>query len=238
MPVEYADGSFGASVIRDAGERGSEPMADLKWACPHCDAGPAAGHTSTDLLLTCDRCGFAFPRPAEVAAGTKWREMLALAETSTEKWVDICADRYSILRALGVGAQGRIFLAHHRHLDQLCVIKVLNAPDDEWKEVAVARLRSEAHAGASVNHPNVARVLDCDCVRGTWYFAMEYVDGVNLRKVLLEKNRMKPEQVVEIMGRYELAYNYHTIRLWIMGKLYISSSNNLNGFNNSVGIAL
>ena len=173
-------------------------MADLKWACPHCDAGPAAGHTSTDLLLTCDRCGFAFPRPAEVAAGTKWREMLALAETSTEKWVDICADRYSILRALGVGAQGRIFLAHHRHLDQLCVIKVLNAPDDEWKEVAVARLRSEAHAGASVNHPNVARVLDCDCVRGTWYFAMEYVDGVNLRKVLLEKNRMKPEQVVEI----------------------------------------
>ena|GEM_PF-906165 len=173
-------------------------MADLNWSCPHCEAGPAAGCAPTDLLLTCDRCEFVFPRPADVAAGTKWREILALAETSTEKWADVCADRYSIIRGLGAGAQGRIFLAHHRHLDQLCVVKVLNAPDDDWKDVAVARLRSEAHAGASVNHTNVARVLDCDCVRGTWYFVMEHVDGVNLRKVLLEKDRMNWEQVVEV----------------------------------------
>ncbi len=151
-----------------------------------------------DQFLSCSRCKFVFPRPTEFADGTKWRDTLAFAEMSTEKWANVCAERYSIIRALGAGAQGRIFLAHHRHLEQLCVIKVLDAPDDDWKELAIARLRAEAHAGASVNHINVARVLDCDCVKGSWYFVMEYVDGANLRKVIRDTGYMPWEQVVDV----------------------------------------
>lgn len=173
-------------------------MTESNWACTHCRVGSANGDESTDLLAICDQCGFVFPRQQDAAEGTKWEDVLALAETSTDKWADVCAERYSIIRSLGAGAQGRIFLAHHRHLDQCCVIKVLNSPDDDWKDLAVARLRSEAHAGASVNHSNVARVLDCDCVNETWYFVMEYVEGINLRKVLLETDRLPCEQVVEI----------------------------------------
>ena len=173
-------------------------MSEPKWACPHCRAGSAAGRSHTRLSVECDRCGFVFPQPGDTQNGSRWTELLALAETSVDKWADIGSDRYTIIRLLGSGAQGRILLAHHRHLDQLCVIKVLAAPEDEWRDIAIARLRSEAHAGASVNHPNVARVLDCDCVKGTWYFVMEYVDGVNLRKVLFETDRLRPEQVVDV----------------------------------------
>ncbi|MFH0982070.1 MAG: tetratricopeptide repeat protein [Planctomycetota bacterium] len=173
-------------------------MVELKWACPHCQGGATTERAPTDLLLTCAQCGYIFPPRGPDQDGTKWRELLALAEASTEKWADIAADRYSIIRLLGTGAQGRILLAYHRHLEQLCVIKVLSTPDDDWKDIAIARLRTEAHAGASVNHPNVARVLDCDCVRGNWYFVMEYVDGVNLRRALHEKGRLSCEQVVEL----------------------------------------
>ena len=173
-------------------------MAETKWECPHCQAGEAAGGPHTDVCIVCDECGFVFPRPLGLAEGTKWREVLALAETSTDQWAAIAADRYTIIRTLGVGAQGRILLAHHRHLDHLCVIKILNSPDDDWKDVAVARLRSEARAGASVNHPNVARVLDCDCAEETWYFVMEYVEGANLRNVLRETKRLGWKQVIEI----------------------------------------
>ncbi|MCP4591239.1 MAG: tetratricopeptide repeat protein [bacterium] len=173
-------------------------MAESKWACPHCKTPPPANASTSGGALTCAHCDFVFPRPTDLADGSRWREMLALAETSTGKWADLSADRYTIIRSLGAGAQGRIYLAHHRHLDQLCVIKVLSVADDEWKEVAVARLRAEAHAGASVNHVNVARVLDCDCVKGTWYFVMEHVDGINLRKTLLEIGALKWEQVVDV----------------------------------------
>jgi tetratricopeptide (TPR) repeat protein/tRNA A-37 threonylcarbamoyl transferase component Bud32/TolB-like protein len=173
-------------------------MTETKWACPQCQAGASVERSPAHLSVECSQCGFIFPRPAEGRDGTHWKEMLALAETSTDKWADIGTDRYAIIRLLGSGAQGRILLAHHRHLDQLCVIKVLNVPEDEWKDIAIARLRSEARAGAAVNHPNVARVLDCDCVKGTWYFVMEYVDGVNLRKMLNEADHLRWEQVLDL----------------------------------------
>ena len=173
-------------------------MAESMWTCPHCHAGSPAESGPADLLVVCAQCGFVFPYPPDVAEGTKWREVLALAETTTGKWTDIDTDRYSVIRALGAGAQGQLFLALHRHLDQLCVIKVLSTPDDDWKDIAVSRLRTEAHAGASVNHPNVARVLDCDCVKGTWYFVMEHIEGVNLRKALHAVDRLPWEQAVEI----------------------------------------
>ena len=54
---------------------------------------------------------------------------------------------------------------------------------------AIRRLRDEARAGFRVHDSNVVRVLDCDVVRGVWYFVMEYVDGVNLAAVLEQKQR-------------------------------------------------
>ncbi|MEE9293631.1 MAG: tetratricopeptide repeat protein, partial [Phycisphaerae bacterium] len=115
-----------------------------------------------------------------------------------EKWGAIRADRYHVERVLASGAQGRILLARHRHLDQRCVIKLVASDDETWSEVANQRLRNEAQAGVRVNHPNVARVFDCDCVDHSWYFVMEYIRGDNLRRVIQHVRYLPPTQVVEI----------------------------------------
>jgi len=107
-------------------------------------------------------------------------------------------DRYELLRPVGVGAQGRLVVARDRHLSHLCVLKILKPMDESTLDVAVARLRNEARAGARVNHPNVARVFDCDCAQGHWYFVMEYVEGRNLRDIVHAAGRLTWAQVVEI----------------------------------------
>jgi serine/threonine protein kinase/Tfp pilus assembly protein PilF len=119
-------------------------------------------------------------------------------EETTLKWAPVRTDRYRILRALATGAQGKIFLAHHIHLDQICVIKFVSVTDDQWSDVAAARLRNEAQAGIRVSHPNVARVLDCDCVDNNWYFVMEYIDGMPLKMLIRDAGSFPWLQVVEL----------------------------------------
>ncbi len=139
-----------------------------------------------------------FPIEVTDATGGDAEAALPTDETWTRKWGPIRADRYRIVRALASGAQGKILLAHHRFLDQPCVIKLVDAADDEWADVANQRLRLEAQAGIRVNHPHVARVYDCDCVDRAWYFVMEYIAGDNLRRIIRQVRRFTWNQVVEI----------------------------------------
>ncbi len=172
-------------------------MIDAAWICPHCQGSEALPSATDQHLLTCESCKFSFAAAANIQDGSTWREQAALFDTAGEAWPKVRSDRYRIIRAIATGAQGRILLAHHCHLDQICILKII-ATQDEWRELATARLQAEARAGALIAHPNVAKVLDCDCVEDTWYFAMEYIEGENLRKMLNAVGAMCWQQVVEI----------------------------------------
>ncbi|NOX59059.1 MAG: serine/threonine protein kinase, partial [Planctomycetes bacterium] len=172
-------------------------MLDAPWTCPHCDGHSPLPSAVDERIITCEACKFSFAAHQQVANGSTWREQAALFETAGEAWPKFRSDRYRVIRAIATGAQGRILLAHHCHLDQICILKII-ATQDEWRELATARLQAEARAGALVAHQNVARVLDCDCVDDTWYFAMEYIEGENLRKMLNAVGSFCWQQVVEI----------------------------------------
>jgi len=170
------------------------------WTCPHCRDGDFVLSATDDGIGVCARCGFAFSRPSEVSDGTTWRELAKSAGPPAEAWPFVRPDRYRVIRSLAAGAQGHILLAHHVHLDQICVVKVLQVRE-ELRDLATARLQTEARAGVRVNHANVARVLDCDSTGGAWYFAMEFVPGENLRRIVRGVGRLCWEQVVEIAGQ-------------------------------------
>jgi tetratricopeptide (TPR) repeat protein/tRNA A-37 threonylcarbamoyl transferase component Bud32/ribosomal protein S27AE len=173
-------------------------MSVAHWSCPQCGDASFIASAADDRLGLCGGCGFALPREASQTDGSTWRRQAEMvAEAPDRGWPLVRPDRYRIIRALASGAQGRIYLAHHVPLDQVCVIKTLDV-DAGWVELGVARLRAEARAAAMVAHPNVARFLDCDCVQDRWYFAMEYVPGANLRAFVLAVRRLCWEQVVAI----------------------------------------
>ena len=93
---------------------------------------------------------------------------------------------YTIVRELGEGGMGTVYLAERQDLGNLVAIKVLR---DAWVSAARReRFLSEQRMLAQLNHPSIARLYDADTLPdGTPWFVMEYVDGVPLAEYCRER---------------------------------------------------
>src|SRR5262245_31562247 len=89
--------------------------------------------------------------------------------------------RYTIVRRLGKGGMGRVYLARDNELGRLVALKV---PQLEQGDRATVRERfyREARAAASLHHPHVCPVYDVGCVGEVPYLTMAYVDGQALHE--------------------------------------------------------
>src|SRR4051794_5662373 len=87
-------------------------------------------------------------------------------------------DEYRLLRPLGRGSMGQVFLGHDTLLDRHVAVKVIAnaAPDSALRE----RFRVEARALARVRHPNVVEVYRVGSVQGHPYLVSELVRGESL----------------------------------------------------------
>ena len=94
---------------------------------------------------------------------------------------------YRILRELGQGGMGTVYLAERQDLGNLVAIKLLR---DAWVSAARReRFLSEQRMLAQLNHPSIARLYDADTLSdGTPWFVMEYVDGVPLTDYCRDRN--------------------------------------------------
>src|ERR1035438_9908878 len=94
---------------------------------------------------------------------------------------------YRILRELGHGGMGTVYLAERQDLGNLVAIKILR---DAWVSAARReRFLSEQRMLAQLNHPSIARLYDADTLSdGTPWFVMEYVDGVPLTDYCRDRN--------------------------------------------------
>src|SRR6266511_2971548 len=92
--------------------------------------------------------------------------------------------RYRIERKLGTGGMADVYLAEDQELGRRVAIKILNdrhAADDQFVE----RFRREAQSAAGLNHPNIVSIFDRGHAEGTYYIAMEYLDGRTLKELLV-----------------------------------------------------
>lgn len=91
---------------------------------------------------------------------------------------EVLAGRYRVLRRLGTGGMGTVYLAEHVHLGRLTAVKLLCPPLCAEDPGAEQRFRQEALLVAKVRHPSVAEVYDLDRLPdGRYLLAMEYVAG-------------------------------------------------------------
>jgi hypothetical protein len=102
-------------------------------------------------------------------------------------WPTALADhpRYRLIRKLGEGGMGAVFLAEHRLLHRLVAVKVIQ-PRWMGQPQAVERFRREAQAAAGLDHPNIVRAHDAEEAGGSHFLVMEYVEGVSLDRWLAE----------------------------------------------------
>jgi beta-lactam-binding protein with PASTA domain/predicted Ser/Thr protein kinase len=104
--------------------------------------------------------------------------------------------RYTVLERIGSGGMADVWLADDSHLQRRVALKVLHARFAQDKEF-VERFRREAEAAAGLQHPNVVAVFDRGEIDGTYYIAMQYLDGRTLKQVI--DAGLTPEQAAGLI---------------------------------------
>ena len=106
-------------------------------------------------------------------------------------------DRYEVVRKLGSGGMADVYLANDRLLGRQVALKILStryAHDEQFVE----RFRREASSAAGLNHPNIVQIYDRGEAEGTYYIAMEYLEGRSLKEIIVKYAPLSPELLVSV----------------------------------------
>lgn len=106
--------------------------------------------------------------------------------------------KYKLIRQLGAGAMGSVFLAEHRQMKHRVAIKVL-AKRLLGKDKHLLRFEKEAQAAVRVNHPRIVRAYDLDQVGDIHFLVMEYVEGQTLQHLILREGPLDIPLVVSFL---------------------------------------
>jgi serine/threonine protein kinase len=110
----------------------------------------------------------------------------------------ILAERYHVLRKLGEGGMGQVYLAEHVKMGRRSAVKVMH-PAMVHDADALGRFNREAANASRINHPNVAGIYDFgETPDGLVYLAMEFVQGETLTELLKATGALSPGRAAEI----------------------------------------
>jgi eukaryotic-like serine/threonine-protein kinase len=117
-----------------------------------------------------------------------------MAEVAGNTIVD---GRYRILNRIGSGGMADVYVAEDTHLGRQVALKMLHhrfAQDQEFVE----RFRREASAAAGLQHPNVVGVFDRGDHDGTYYIAMEFLQGETLKDLIKREAPLTQERAIDL----------------------------------------
>jgi serine/threonine-protein kinase len=107
------------------------------------------------------------------------------------------AGRYELEKLVGHGGMSSVYKAHDALLERNVALKVLHEQynaDDEFVE----RFKREARSVAQLQHPNIVTVIDRGEEDGRQYIVFEYIDGENLKELVVKKGRLDLREALEI----------------------------------------
>ena len=112
----------------------------------------------------------------------------------------IIADRYCLLRKLGAGGMGSVWLAHDQSLDSQCAVKLVDPEKAADEEVRI-RFEREAKAAAQIRGANVVDIFDHGIWDETPFIVMEYLQGEDLGARLEREGALDTEQTYQIVSQ-------------------------------------
>lgn len=137
----------------------------------------------------CPTCGTEYPLSERFCPrdGTALRS----ANVQADLLGSVVADRYHIIKKLGKGGMGTVYLAEHVKMGRKSALKVMN-PGMNTDPDAIARFNREASNASRLSHPNICAIYDFgETSDGLIYLAMEFIEGSSLTS-LVEKNGSMP----------------------------------------------
>ena len=165
--------------------------------CSRCQQRLEALTTDTTLMMTGQSPRRLLHHPGDGFLN-ELRHATALAEPPAYVLPEIPG--FKLIRELGRGGMGIVFLARQEQLERLVALKLVHAaagPD------AHVRFRREAQAAARLQHANIVQIYEVGEVEGWPYLALEYVDGMTLDQALRNTPRQPrlAAEMAEVLAR-------------------------------------
>lgn len=124
-----------------------------------------------------------------------------LAEVQDPYVGTLLSERYKIIKKLGAGGMGAVYLAEHVMIERRVAIKILSQ-DFAGKPDLVQRFIQEARAAARIGHENIVEVHDFgETASGSVFFTMEYLEGQDLAQILAQTGPLPVPRIKNIMGQ-------------------------------------
>ncbi len=150
------------------------------------------------VSLIADQQDFSPKRLAEglVGAGllTHWQANKLLAGKSKGFYLG----SYRLLRPLGKGGMGVVYLGEHHVMKRLMALKIL-PPEAVADPRRTERFKEEARASAQLDHPNIVRAYDFAEAGGKLYIVMEYIDGIDLQHAVSRDGVMSVPLALDVI---------------------------------------
>jgi TPR repeat protein/serine/threonine protein kinase len=105
--------------------------------------------------------------------------------------------RYEIVRKLGRGGMGQVYLARDSVLGREVAVKVPRL--DKNDRILHARFLREAQLAAQLHHPNICTIHDAGVEQGIHFLTMAYIQGTSLSDLIREGKRWKPQEAAEVV---------------------------------------
>jgi len=144
------------------------------------------GADEPETLRTVEGLARATPEPRALAKQLLQREILTPFQANqifTGKAATLSVGRYLVLDRLGEGGMGKVYKARDRKLHRVVALKVIH-PERLANRTAVDRFLREIQAVAKLSHPNIVWAFDADAAGDMHYFAMQFVPGIDLAKLV------------------------------------------------------
>jgi serine/threonine-protein kinase len=107
--------------------------------------------------------------------------------------------QYNLIRPLGAGAMGEVYLAEHRMLKRPCAIKLIH-PERAGDPLVLARFEREVRMTARLSHWNTVEIFDYGRTDdGTFFYAMEFLPGLSLEDLLKRHGPLPAERVIHLL---------------------------------------
>ncbi len=149
----------------------------------------------------CAKCGAAMPATPTTPTGASAASAAADDEALERALHEALAPNYLLVRRIGAGGMGTVFLAREPALKRLVAVKVL-APALAKDPTSRARFQREAQSAAGISHPNVVSIYSVgELADGTPYFVMQHIGGESLAARLERIGPAEPAEGRRILGQ-------------------------------------
>jgi serine/threonine-protein kinase len=121
---------------------------------------------------------------------------------------DLTMGPYRLLELLGEGGMGQVFKARHQRLNRLEALKIIRPERLQQHPEAARRFEREALAAAKLQHPNIVIIYDADKINDIHYIAMEYVEGIDLARLVRENGPLPLAQACNFIRQAALGLEH------------------------------